>query len=66
VSKASLSHLHALAEAYGGRPSAYAGLTDPLAAFWLDEAALVLASRAQAQAAPRPPDPLAQLMRRSR
>jgi len=64
VSKASLLHLHALAEAYGGRPSAYAGVGDALHAFWIDEAALVLASRQpSAQAAPHAPDPLDRLMR---
>lgn len=66
MSKASLRHLHALAKAYGGRPSAYAGLNDPLYAFWLDEAALILASQEQARAMPQPPDPLNLLMRRPR
>jgi len=64
VSRASLRQLHALAKAYGGRPSAYAGLTDPLHALWLDEAALMLAGQEQTRAVPQPPDPLNQLFRK--
>jgi hypothetical protein len=33
-----LLRLDALARTYGGRPSSYAGVSEPLHAFWVDEA----------------------------
>ncbi len=61
MSRSSLLRLDALARHYGGRPSAYAAIDDPLAAFWLDEAAHMVAMDEEAKRAPKPPSTLDKL-----